>query len=511
MPDNDFVELLWENGPIVMQGQSNRQKKTSYIPSYNQKIHEDKDSRDQEITKIGQFTAMESHFAPSVPCTNMGLSTQDDDIRMNPWMSYSFEDPLSSELFSELTGVDRNNRSNLDNGNSSKINPVDINNKFSKMQHGQFQKYDVASNSKPLHANNGSGLTNFAHFSRPLSLSKVTNESLDRCKAKEKEKEKVKGEMKAICHQDVSTNKCINDKITNTILGENQVNVQSSNHGAEKCLEPIVASSSVCSGNSVMAASSDLKTIEKRKSREESEYQSDDIDDESTGLKKTTTGKGGSSAKRSRAAEVHNLSERRRRDRINEKMRALQELIPNCNKVDKASMLDEAIEYLKTLQLQVQMMAMGSGLCMSPMMLSPGMQHMRAPTMAHFSAMGVGMGMGMGLNYPMLDMNGIPISHMHTSQFPGFGISGHGQGMPLPQPSLFNPLSSLLPRGNMMNEAPLQVPELGTSLRFNDQRQQQQCANLEARPKTSNAGSRADTGHTSNAIGHTGRNAEKIE
>lgn len=35
-------------------------------------------------------------------------------------------------------------------------------------------------------------------------------------------------------------------------------------------------------------------------------------------------------------------------------MRALQELIPHCNKTDKASMLDEAIEYLKSLQLQVQ-------------------------------------------------------------------------------------------------------------------------------------------------------------
>ncbi|PKU85586.1 Transcription factor PIF3 [Dendrobium catenatum] len=63
----------------------------------------------------------------------------------------------------------------------------------------------------------------------------------------------------------------------------------------------------------------------------------------------------GSGSKRSRAAEVHNLSEKvRRRSRINEKMRALQNLIPNSNKTDKASMLDEAIEYLKQLQLQVQ-------------------------------------------------------------------------------------------------------------------------------------------------------------
>ncbi|PKA51441.1 Transcription factor PIF3 [Apostasia shenzhenica] len=41
----------------------------------------------------------------------------------------------------------------------------------------------------------------------------------------------------------------------------------------------------------------------------------------------------GSRTKRSRAAEVHNMSEKRRRSRINEKMRALQNLIPNSNKV----------------------------------------------------------------------------------------------------------------------------------------------------------------------------------
>ncbi|XP_009607890.1 uncharacterized protein LOC107807290 isoform X1 [Nicotiana tabacum] len=72
-------------------------------------------------------------------------------------------------------------------------------------------------------------------------------------------------------------------------------------------------------------------------------------------------------SKRSRAAEVHNLSEKRRRSRINEKMKALQNLIPNSNKTDKASMLDEAIEYLKQLQLQVQMLTMRNGLSMYPM------------------------------------------------------------------------------------------------------------------------------------------------
>ncbi|XP_062220633.1 transcription factor PHYTOCHROME INTERACTING FACTOR-LIKE 13-like isoform X2 [Phragmites australis] len=74
--------------------------------------------------------------------------------------------------------------------------------------------------------------------------------------------------------------------------------------------------------------------------------------------------------KRSRAAEVHNLSEKRRRSRINEKMKALQNLVPNSSKTDKASMLDDAIEYLKQLQLQVQMLSTRNGLYLPPANLS---------------------------------------------------------------------------------------------------------------------------------------------
>ncbi|BBH07797.1 basic helix-loop-helix DNA-binding superfamily protein [Prunus dulcis] len=85
-------------------------------------------------------------------------------------------------------------------------------------------------------------------------------------------------------------------------------------------------------------------------------------------------GCGRSSSKRSRAAEVHNMSEKRRRSRINEKMKALQNLIPNSNKTDKASMLDEAIEYLKQLQLQVQMLSMRNGMSLHPMCLPGALQ-----------------------------------------------------------------------------------------------------------------------------------------
>ncbi|CAA7056880.1 unnamed protein product [Microthlaspi erraticum] len=77
------------------------------------------------------------------------------------------------------------------------------------------------------------------------------------------------------------------------------------------------------------------------------------------------------SLKRNIDAQFHNLSEKRRRSKINEKMKALQKLIPNSNKTDKASMLDEAIEYLKQLQLQVQTLAVMNGLGLNPMRLPP--------------------------------------------------------------------------------------------------------------------------------------------
>ncbi|KAH1060595.1 hypothetical protein GLYMA_02G160200v4 [Glycine max] len=112
-----------------------------------------------------------------------------------------------------------------------------------------------------------------------------------------------------------------------------------------------------------------------------------DVDFESPEAKKQV--RGSTSTKRSHAAEVHNLSERRRRDRINEKMKALQELIPRCNKSGKASMLDEPIEYLKSLQLQVQMMSMGCGIIP---MIFPGIQQYMPPM-----GMAIGMGMGMGM------------------------------------------------------------------------------------------------------------------
>ncbi|CAA7032376.1 unnamed protein product [Microthlaspi erraticum] len=63
-------------------------------------------------------------------------------------------------------------------------------------------------------------------------------------------------------------------------------------------------------------------------------------------------------ARRGQATDPHSIAERLRRERIAERMKSLQELVPNTNKTDKASMLDEIIEYVRFLQLQVKVLSM---------------------------------------------------------------------------------------------------------------------------------------------------------
>ncbi|KAE8685080.1 Cellulose-synthase-like C6 [Hibiscus syriacus] len=64
-------------------------------------------------------------------------------------------------------------------------------------------------------------------------------------------------------------------------------------------------------------------------------------------------------ARRGEATDSHSLAERVRREKISERMKLLQNLVPGCNKVTgKALMLDEIINYVQSLQRQVEFLSM---------------------------------------------------------------------------------------------------------------------------------------------------------
>ncbi|VAI01999.1 unnamed protein product [Triticum turgidum subsp. durum] len=64
-------------------------------------------------------------------------------------------------------------------------------------------------------------------------------------------------------------------------------------------------------------------------------------------------------AKRGQATNSHSLAERLRRKKISERMKLLQDLVPGCNKITgKAVMLDEIINYVQSLQRQVEFLSM---------------------------------------------------------------------------------------------------------------------------------------------------------
>ncbi|KAM3272380.1 hypothetical protein ACQJBY_042496 [Aegilops geniculata] len=69
------------------------------------------------------------------------------------------------------------------------------------------------------------------------------------------------------------------------------------------------------------------------------------------------TPKGKARAGRGAATDPQSLYARKRRERINERLKTLQTLVPNGTKVDMSTMLEEAVQYVKFLQLQIKVLS----------------------------------------------------------------------------------------------------------------------------------------------------------
>ncbi|XP_039010822.1 transcription factor bHLH48-like [Hibiscus syriacus] len=64
-------------------------------------------------------------------------------------------------------------------------------------------------------------------------------------------------------------------------------------------------------------------------------------------------------ARRGQGTDSHSLAERARREKINARMKLLQELVPGCNKISgTALVLDEIINHVQSLQRQVEFLSM---------------------------------------------------------------------------------------------------------------------------------------------------------
>ncbi|KAG4122752.1 hypothetical protein ERO13_D11G286100v2 [Gossypium hirsutum] len=584
VPEDDFFELVWENGQISMQGQSSVARKVpacNSLQSHSFKIRDKYIGNGGNSSKMGKFGVVDA-VSSEVP---MSAPSHDDDVV--PWLKYSENE--CSDMFPGLSGlttnkiptdgslasfnqrrqsisdsftVSLNAAADFKQGKLAKVpKPADDEARLRSGTSESPQLCQVSSSylrsrnlesignnsshaffrdtmgvqpsdetlrgvkmqkQDPVAPCNNTVLMNFSHFSRPAALVKASLQNIG-AMARIESKEtgfaastrgpvdskaidsniKLQRENFLHCHSTIvpmktdikqSEAKSLDEPVAaepndaiceEYVLKSDKISSQVIDENASKCLpesgkavESVLAAS-VCCENSVERASDDPVVHNlKRKNHDNEEFEcpSEDAEEEPVGVKKAVPTRGVKGFKRSRAAEVHNLSERRRRDRINEKMHALQELIPNCNKVDKASMLDEAIDYLKTLQLQVQIMSMRAGLSVPPMMLPTGMQHMHATQMAYFSSMGFGMGLGMGFGMPFPETNtiasafpmvqvppvcGAPFSgsgphlsgstafhEMPGANLPLYGL--HGQGLPMSMPGA--PLFPI-PGGHLMKSA----------------------------------------------------------
>ncbi|WOG95074.1 hypothetical protein DCAR_0314376 [Daucus carota subsp. sativus] len=144
-------------------------------------------------------------------------------------------------------------------------------------------------------------------------------------------------------------------------------------------------------------------------------------------------------ARRGQATDSHSLAERVRREKISKRMKTLEDLVPGCNKVTgKALMLDEIINYVQSLQRQVEFLSMklatvnprldinmGSLLSKNTIQPSDTIPHQsyqfNSPSSAYYSH-------HQSHQIPQVHKTPEPIDPAF-SRNPGMQIDGHGEGL----------------------------------------------------------------------------------
>ncbi|KAJ0255659.1 Transcription factor PIF6 [Hirschfeldia incana] len=166
---------------------------------------------------------------------------------------------------------------------------------------------------------------------------------------------------------------------------------------------------------------------------EGSTYLSNSLNDESDDLRPRAPARTKKAlVKRRRNNELDDSPEKKQTNDINKKMRTLQNLLPNSNKDDNESTLDEAINYMTTLQLQVQMMTMSNRFVTPPMMYPLG---------PHYSQMGVPTCMQMGV--PQFLPQPV-VGSVNSADMLGF--LNHPGLMPMQNSAFFNPTENYFPQ-----------------------------------------------------------------
>ncbi|KAJ0111756.1 hypothetical protein Patl1_01646 [Pistacia atlantica] len=349
MPDQDDVmELLWQNGQVVLQSQTQRTHKRSTPAKFDDAVIPAHQSGSREIPSHQQ--QHQDH-----------LFMQEDE--MTSWLHY----PLNDTNFDSDFCADLLYPAPCVTTNTTGTPPVRTN----RVSDSRPPKTATATASRPP-IPPPKMTESFVQFSRPRPVTETSGPSNSKSlmvresTVVDSSDTPAVGPESRVSEAVRSTDGASGmNNVCRTLSGAGLAGTSSAGGGGAgggggtrdlTTFEMTVTSSPGGSSSSAEPAQKPPAEDRKRKGREaDDECHSEDVELESADAKKQI--RGSTSTKRSRAAEVHNLSERRRRDRINEKMKALQELIPRCNKSDKASMLDEAIEYLKSLQLQVQIIA----------------------------------------------------------------------------------------------------------------------------------------------------------